>query len=335
MNLEEFIDMIRQQEIKLYNDCIEAVKNAYDNASESVLKDSPWVFWREIENNVCADYDVKEEFRKKYLGEDNYSHIEKDIEEHLIKLSKTITKITGTVFVIEQINDTDYSVKGANADMTIRLTPAKLSSSKNVMKSKIKVLDFIRHEEELVEKEPSKFEESEYVKEWKQRELEGYKTALQSWKETLAKYEKEEEDAKQHLRDLVTEYREKNGKEPEVENGKYVDEELHKAAQEKRKANDRYFNIKNSNAFFRDYGYNSKFEEMAKKMIDKHFEELQAKVEKKIGRIIKIESFGGDDYAFNGEKGDCVVEVIWAGGYNIQRLHTRWIVKNWNIEEEY
>lgn len=332
MNLEDFINMIRQQETKLYNDCIEIVKSAYDNADKNVLKNNPWTFWEKIDE-VCADYDVREEFRKKYLGENNYSHIDRDIEEHLTKLSKSITKITGTVDTIEEINETDYLVKGAKADMTIKLTPAKLSSSKNVMKSKIKALDVKEHEEELIER-PSDFEESEYVKEWKQRELEGYKTALQSWKETLAKYEKEEEDAKQHLRDLVIEYREKNGKEPEVKNGKYVDEELHKASQEKSKANDNYFNTKNANAFFRNYGFSNNFEEMAKNMIDKHFNELQAKVEKKIGRIIKIESFGGDDYAFNGERGDCVVEVIWAGGYNIQRLHTRWIVKNWNIEEE-
>lgn len=69
-----------------------------------------------------------------------------------------------------------------------------------------------------------------------------------------------------------------------------------------------------------------------KKDIDKHFDKLQAKVENKIGKIIKIDSYGGDDYAFEGEKGKCVVEVILAGGYNIQRLHTRWIVKNWNID---
>lgn len=66
--------------------------------------------------------------------------------------------------------------------------------------------------------------------------------------------------------------------------------------------------------------------EVFKKDIDKHFETLQAKVEKKIGEINMIYHIGGDDYRFEGENGNCSVRVILAGGYNIQRLHTRWII---------
>lgn len=63
-----------------------------------------------------------------------------------------------------------------------------------------------------------------------------------------------------------------------------------------------------------------------RKEVKKHFEKLQAKVEKKIGKILEIYHQGGDDYHFIGENGNCSVEVILAGGYNIQRLHTRWII---------
>ena len=68
--------------------------------------------------------------------------------------------------------------------------------------------------------------------------------------------------------------------------------------------------------------------EVFKKDIDKHFNKLQAKVENKIGTILEIYHLGGYDYKFKGELSSCKVEVILAGGYNIQRLHTRWIVKN-------
>ena len=68
--------------------------------------------------------------------------------------------------------------------------------------------------------------------------------------------------------------------------------------------------------------------EMLKKDIDKHFDKLQAKVENKIGKIELIYHIGGDDYRFEGENGSCSVRVILAGGYNIQRLHTRWVVMN-------
>lgn len=76
-------------------------------------------------------------------------------------------------------------------------------------------------------------------------------------------------------------------------------------------------------------------EEHIKKIIrtwvDKHFETLQARVEKKIGKIIEIQNVNGNTYGFKGELDECFIEVILAGGYNIQKLHTRWIItKNIN-----
>lgn len=85
------------------------------------------------------------------------------------------------------------------------------------------------------------------------------------------------------------------------------------------------------------YGYYLKLLEcypikIAEKKVEKdiieHYKILQAKVEKKIGKILKVEHLGGYDYEFEGENGTCKVEVVMAGGYNIQRRHTRWIVKN-------
>lgn len=65
--------------------------------------------------------------------------------------------------------------------------------------------------------------------------------------------------------------------------------------------------------------------------VNQHFEKLQQKVEKKIGKIIKIIQINGNIYAFEGELDNCNVEVILAGGYNVQRLHTRWIItKNYD-----
>lgn len=74
------------------------------------------------------------------------------------------------------------------------------------------------------------------------------------------------------------------------------------------------------------YGYEGA-KERVKKDVQAHYKALQNKVEKKIGKIIKIEKLGGFDYSFEGELGNCTVEVILAGGYNIQRRHTRWIIK--------
>lgn len=82
---------------------------------------------------------------------------------------------------------------------------------------------------------------------------------------------------------------------------------------------------------FKKYMYNrnkQEFEEDAKKEIDSHFKKLQQKVESIIGNITMIKPIGenGYDYLFVGTNGRCEVKVILAGGYNIQRLHTRWII---------
>lgn len=69
--------------------------------------------------------------------------------------------------------------------------------------------------------------------------------------------------------------------------------------------------------------------EQVVKMVDKHFDTLQAKVEKKIGKIETIYNITGSgyDYKFTGTDGECVIRLVNAGGYNIQCQHTRWIIR--------
>lgn len=65
--------------------------------------------------------------------------------------------------------------------------------------------------------------------------------------------------------------------------------------------------------------------ERIEKDVKAHFEKLQKKVNERIGEIKEIQNLGGDDYYFTGNKGNVGVRVIVAGGWNIQRMHTRWI----------
>lgn len=73
---------------------------------------------------------------------------------------------------------------------------------------------------------------------------------------------------------------------------------------------------------------NNVFRKTADALINDHFEALKDKVEAKIGTITNIKNIGGaNDYDITGSSGDTVrIQVVMAGGYNKQRLHTRWVM---------
>lgn len=132
------------------------------------------------------------------------------------------------------------------------------------------------------------------IKEWKEKELESYS--------------KQFDKQMEHIDELTQECKEHNWKLETLEKYRQIP------------------------IIFKQFRFNrnkEQFIELSKKEIDSHFKKLQQKVEKVIGNIVKIEPTGenGYDYIFKGTDGNCEIEVILAGGYNIQRLHTRWIIK--------
>lgn len=66
--------------------------------------------------------------------------------------------------------------------------------------------------------------------------------------------------------------------------------------------------------------------ERATKKIEKKYAKLQARVNSKVGRITKIREFA-NGYDIEGTKGFATLEIISAGGYNIQCLHHRVLIK--------
>ena len=72
------------------------------------------------------------------------------------------------------------------------------------------------------------------------------------------------------------------------------------------------------------------FQGFATQLVDSHFEALKSKVESTIGEITHISRAGGaNDYDLIGKSGEAVrIQVVMAGGYNKQRLHTRWIMNH-------
>lgn len=133
-----------------------------------------------------------------------------------------------------------------------------------------------------------------YINEWKEKELDNY----------IKQFNKE----MKHIEELTNKCKEHNWKLNTLEEYKQIP------------------------MIYKQFRFNkdkNQFIELAKKEIDSHFKNLQQKVGKVIGNIIKIEPTSGNgyDFIFVGENGDCEIEVILAGGYNIQKLHTRWIIK--------
>ena len=75
---------------------------------------------------------------------------------------------------------------------------------------------------------------------------------------------------------------------------------------------------------------NPYFPETLRKRVEKKVENkystIQEKVKDKVGAIKKIEQFA-NGYNIEGENGITTLEIITAGGYNIQCLHHRILIK--------
>lgn len=190
----------------------------------------------------------------------------------------------------------------------------------------------------------------DFVEEWKEKELE---RTITQFKEFLVEFEKQLQKDKERCDRHNTAHmiarkelglEDKNNSELTEQEREQIDIRRKEIVKQCDKEYELYVKFKKDNSYFYNLQdkvmyryYKSKGQEdialqnlteILKKDIDKHFNLLQQKVERKIGTIIKISHIGGDDYKFEGTEGTCKVEVILAGGYNIQRLHTRWIVKN-------
>lgn len=170
----------------------------------------------------------------------------------------------------------------------------------------------------------------DYVDEWKEKEL---VRTIEDFNEFMIQYEDylEENSRIVELHNNKNYYAKTQGLDIEQINKDY--KEHYEKFNKFKKTNSYYYDLqyKAMYRYYKSRGEEDKtlkdIETRIRKDIDKHFNTLQTKVENKIGTIIKIQHLGGDDYRFEGTEGNCKVEVILAGGYNIQRLHTRWIIK--------
>lgn len=342
-NYEGFLVDIRNNTFNFYMDLIRKLKEFEDENYEKYNKLSEtdpnaWSTYINMKHDICNDYDVTDYvLTSKQRGEDiAEKRLDRIIDEHITKLDKQITKAIGKVKSIEEISDNQYHLEGNNASCDITLQPIKLSGSKEtVIKNKIKI-DNIQTREVPLDYVPPK-EDNEYIKQWKQNELDEYNRINKQFWEKYTELEKAQEDKREELRQAIKDYTTQYNQQPERDNTvrtryyiHYKDPRIENINEEYIKADGTLRDYRTRNAFFYQYGKNSNCEEIFKKNIDKHFEQLQNKVESKIGEIVTITPTGnnGYDYYFEGTKGNCNVEVILAGGYNIQRLHTRWIIKN-------
>ena len=67
-------------------------------------------------------------------------------------------------------------------------------------------------------------------------------------------------------------------------------------------------------------------EKRVKKQVDDKYEKIQNKVFDKIGEIKEVE-VTANGYMLEGKKGKAEMEIITAGGYNVQAMHYRVLIK--------
>lgn len=342
MNKEEFFNKLKQEEINFYDNLVRQYNELDVKRSEFQPKDdseeeySKWRDYRNKLTNISNDYDVSD-YSNIIIrsGEDKYkSLLQRRIDEHIGKLYKSIKKEVGEVVSVNEISSNTYNVEGNNGTCKILVSPVKVGPSGMVVKTRIKISDVVKRDKPL-DYVPEK-EDNEYIKQWKENEFQEYlKINENFWKqyEELHTVYKEKYET---FRNAVDNYRIEHHGNPEISGRHgyryydYADESIQKLNLEYIEANQQLRDLIDRNRFFYDNGHKSNYEELFRKAINDHFKKLQSKVENKIGEIVKIEplSNNGADYHFEGTNGSCNVEVILAGGYNIQRLHTRWIVTN-------
>lgn len=80
-------------------------------------------------------------------------------------------------------------------------------------------------------------------------------------------------------------------------------------------------------AYFRNMYYMSNAQRLAviTRDVDAHFRKLRASANKRVGQLIDIKNIDGDYWLLIGVSGTVGIRCIGAGGYNIQRYHTRWV----------
>lgn len=335
---QTFIDNIKQEEINFYQDLIDKYNKElnlnigkYKNSTDS---GAVFNFYRSLDNSITGDYDVHDFSRmiNDRGRQEQERRLNNLINNHVDKLYKSVKKQVGEILSIEQIGENDYTVDGKKATCNLNVSRIKLSSNKNsIIKTRFKI-DNVQEKPE----EPEVEEDNEYIKKWKEQELEGFIEFNNEFWKTYNELTAKLREAKDKLDKAISDYVKENNKYPSSTRVKnslyhdviYDDANIEKLNSNYKKCADDRINYSKGRSFFLQYGDTDNFIPMCKKQINAHFKDLQNRVEQYIGKIIKIKSLGGNDYSFEGEDGTCDIEVILAGGYNIQRLHTRWIVIN-------
>lgn len=306
MKLEQFLQNIKEEEINLYKDIVDVYhkedikRSEYEPKDDSEEDSQKWRSYIKGLYNICDDYDVSEYSR--YITDKGYefyiNRLNKDIDAHIDKLKKSITKTVGDSIIIQQLNDKEFKVFGNISNCKITKTTCKITHSKKITKTRLQITDIEQVENKSTIQQEDILQDNEFIKNWKLQEL-------QAFKEQNTKFWDKYNELKKQCN--------------EAKNKEEKDNLLYKL-----------ISFKKENSFFYQYGYSKDFESKCIKVINQHFKRLQNKVQDKIGQIQEIYETGnnGYDYYFEGTLGSCNVEVILAGGYNIQRLHTRWIIKN-------